>query len=123
MLSYLLNDCWLIHLFVLFTGVIAVGKEPSVLNVKGIQDVFMAPVRNPGTASAMKAGVGSSVTRISTTAQITSLVRTMALASTLDKDRTLVPASRASVDPTVRKSLQFRLDVDLVFVKTALPAL
>lgn len=89
-------------LSLVLTDATADGVVNYVTSVSVIQVVCMAPVTSPGNVSAMKDGVVFSATKISTIAPITSLAVMEALASTLDKDLTLVLVLQDTMEQTAR---------------------
>lgn len=88
--------------FLFFADVILDGRDRFAINARCILAASMVSVTNHGNVCAMKAGVVSSVTRISTTVQIISPAGTTAPASILDKALTPARVRLVSLVQTVK---------------------
>lgn len=75
------------------------------MNVNVTLGACTGRARNPGIASAMKAGVVSSATRTSTIAPTIDLATIMEPASTLDRVPIRAPAQQDSLAPTASRKL------------------
>ena len=93
---------FLIPLSVHFSDARPVGRAPSATSASGIRAVCTDPARSPTTASAMKAGAGSSATRISTTAPTTGRARTAPPAETPARAPTRAAALRVTPEQTAK---------------------
>lgn len=76
--------------------------ESTVMTVSATLAACMVPVSNHGSATAKKAGVVSSATKILITAHTTNHVRMELLAPTPAKEATPVPADLGSLEQAVR---------------------